>query len=236
MVDIEKLKGFFQHEQEYEGLKAREYEYERILLELNNLLSEKSFEFKKISAECEESLTEKNKEIKSLDENLQNILNNNIELERENQRISSNLQEKEEKLKSFEEKMKHYEDNFLLKNEEFNKNIEKCNFLEEDLKKFQKKIEDLQEENSNLKEKEFRNHILQDQNEEIMRSFKGLLIKASKDFAKGFENADIREDLKRLEGENTGDFNNFMQEIERFLAATNNIFNDQFRIQIENFK
>ena len=87
-----------------------------------------------------------------------------------------------------------------------------------------------------MKEKEFRNHILQDQNEEIMRTFKGLLIKASKEFSKGFENVDIREDLKRLEAENTGDFNNFMQEIERFLTATNNMYNEQIRLQTENFK
>ena len=235
-IDIEKIKCFFQHEQEYEGLKARECTYEQLLLQINNQLTEKNIEFTRISAEYEENLAEKNEELKILDGNLQNIMDNNIELERENQRISSDLQEKEEKLKSFEEKMKHYEDNFLVKNEEFNKNIENSNVLEEELKKLHKKFEDLQEENSNLKEKEFRNHILQDQNEEIMRTFKGLLIKASKEFSKGFENVDIREDLKRLEAENTGDFNNFMQEIERFLTATNNMYNEQIRLQTENFK
>ena len=235
-LDIEKLKIFFQHEQEYETLKSSQIEYEKVLLEINQQLSEKTLEFKRISMELEGNLAQKTQDYKILDDNLQGMINANIELERENQRIFGLLQEKDEKLKVMEEQMKHYEESLLFKNEEFNKTIEKLNILEEEKHVLHKKFDNLEEENSNLKEKDFRNQILQDQNEEIMKGFKGVLLKFSKELSKGLENVDIKEDIKRLESENSSDFSLFIQEVERFLTSINNILCEHSKNQLENLR
>lgn len=235
-LDVDKLRDFFQHEQEYENLKMQNLEYERGLLELNEKLSIKTIEFNRKIAELEGTIIQKNEEMNVLTENIQNTINMNIELERETQKLGDQAQEKMEKIKSLEDQLKHYEDSLLVKNEEFMKNIEKCNLIEEEKHVLQNKIDDLQEENSNLKEKDFRNQILQDQNEEIMRSVKGILLKSSKDLAKGLENVDIKEDLKRLESETTSDFSLFIQEVERFFSSVNTIFSEQFKGQVENIR
>ena len=235
-LDVDKLRGFFQHEQEYENLKHQTAEYERGVLELNNLLSSKTADFTRKIMELEGILAAKNEEISSLNDNLQTTLNTNIELERDSLRLDSETKDKDSRLRSIEDSLKHYEEILLSKNEELSKNIEKINQLEEENRVFKSKIDTLQEENSELKEKEFRNQILQDQNEEIMRNVKGVILKSTRDLAKGLENVDIRDDLKRLEGETTSDFSLFIMEVERFLGAVYGSCSDGMKGQIENIR
>ena len=235
-LDVEKLRGFFQHEQEYEGLKQQTAEYERGVLELNERLSFKTAEFNRKFSEFEALISAKNEEISGLNDNIQATLNANIELERDTVRLTEENSEKTDKIRVLEDNLKHYESTLLAKNEELKRSIEKNNAMEEEIRALKNKLETLQDENSELKEKEFRNQILQDQNEEIMRTVKGIIVKSSKELSKGLENVDIKEDLRRLEAETTSDFSLFIQEVERFLGAVNGVCLEHMRGQIENIR
>lgn len=262
-LDIEKMKELFQKEEEYCSLKSTVSDYEKLLLEQNDKMNQASNENKRLSYELEKfflitflnySLIIKkcfniikikfiffkrtNDEVCNLKTNLQSLLNSNIDFERENLELKAFLQEKSISLIGSLEKIKHYEDSLLKKNEDLAVTIEKSNSLEEENQKLKKQIEELYNENEDLKEKAFRNQIQQEQNEEIFKNFKFVLMKSAKELVKGFEEIDIREEIKRLEATETSscDFSGFLNETENFEAETNHKVLESHRRELENFK
>lgn len=231
-LDLEKIKTFFLHDAEYEIYKAKNLEFERLINDFSQEIKAKNSENDKIKQENISLIAQNTATTTSLQE----FINTNVELERQNQDLQAIVEKNKEELISFEEKIKHYEGILLSKNEDLAKFMEKAEGLERICNDFQKKLDDLQEENAELKEKEFRNQILHDQNEEIMRNFRNSILKYSKELCKSFENIDITAEIKKLENESLIDFNTFLQEIERFLNMLNGSISDHYRKNVENIR
>lgn len=231
-LDLDKIKTFFLSDAEYEIYKAKNLEFERLINELSQEIKSKTSENEKIQQENRELIKQNSANTTTLQE----FINTNVELERQNQNLQGIVEKNSEERISFEEKIKHYEGILLSKNEDLAKFMEKTEGLEKNNADLQKQVNDLQEENSELKEKEFRNQILQDQNEEIMRNFRNSILKYSKELCKSFENIDIREEVKKLESESLNDFTTFLQGIERFLNMINGLISDNYRNNIENIR